>query len=76
MPFSIVRRLLRLDLGLPRLNFVQARNDTGVSGKTANACLSARNDSSFFVWRCFLFFRLPEIKKHLSLCGNFGLITS
>ncbi|MBR7003055.1 MAG: hypothetical protein IKI11_10430 [Neisseriaceae bacterium] len=34
----------------------QSRNDTGVSGETANACLSARNDSSFFVWRFYFNF--------------------
>ena len=40
-------------MGLPRLDFVKSRNDTFVSGKTANECLSARNDR--------LFFRQPEI---------------
>ncbi|MBR7001357.1 MAG: hypothetical protein IKI11_01655 [Neisseriaceae bacterium] len=57
LPFSIARRLLRLALGLPRLNFVQARNDTGVSGKTANACLSARNDSIFFCMALLFIFQ-------------------
>ncbi|MBQ9683252.1 MAG: hypothetical protein IJV35_08300 [Neisseriaceae bacterium] len=42
-------------MGLPRL-LTQSRNDTGVSGKTANACLSARNDDTSF--------RLPENKKY------------
>ncbi|MBQ5429297.1 MAG: hypothetical protein IIU35_02730 [Neisseriaceae bacterium] len=39
-------------MGLPRL-LTQSRNDTAVSGKTANGCLSARNDSIFF---CMAFF--------------------
>ena len=52
-------------MGLPRL-LTQSRNDTCVSGKTANACLSARNDDKglpervyampFFVTR-----RLPRL---------------
>ncbi|MBP5789067.1 MAG: hypothetical protein J6W29_02400 [Neisseriaceae bacterium] len=44
-------------MGLPRL-LTQSRNDTGVSGKIANACLSARNDE--------IGFRLPENFKALT----------
>ncbi|MBP5789828.1 MAG: hypothetical protein J6W29_06315 [Neisseriaceae bacterium] len=53
---------------LPRL-LTQSRNDTGVSGETANACLSARNDSSFFVWRFYYNFSgsLKILIAHCSL---------
>ncbi|MBR3481469.1 MAG: hypothetical protein IKH45_01095 [Neisseriaceae bacterium] len=48
-------------MGLPRL-LTQSRNDTGISGKTANSCLSARNDN-------ISFFRQPERRLCLTLGG-------